>query len=226
MTRSRPRSTPFRRTLTRVRRHRVTKRVAAVLGRLRVLAPLVADRILVGLAVLATALLVTFASLVGSTGPQSSGTQMPYSQLQQMVKQRQVASATLLDVDHRMIVTGRDGAVHWVAMPSSPTAGDQMVRALSEPAATATVTIDAQNGKQTRRFVGQVLLPILILVALFAFFMRLGQSSDNGGLGAFSRWKGGRPSSTRPRRRGSSTAPAPAPPSPSCVSCVSCCATP
>ena len=56
----------------------------------------------------------------------------------------------------------------------------------------AVVVIDAQSGKQARRLIVQVLLPILILAALFALFMRLSQQSDAGGVGGFSRWRGRR----------------------------------
>ncbi|MCB0882896.1 MAG: ATP-dependent zinc metalloprotease FtsH, partial [Thermoleophilia bacterium] len=173
-----------------LRGHPVARRAATVLGRLSGLRVLVADRLLACLAVLSVALVAAFALLIGSTGPVAGGEQVPLSTVQGMVNQRQVASATLLDDDHRLIVTTRSGATHWAALPSGAGAADALVRALSDPAAGATLTVDGQRGKQTRRLVGQVLLPILILVSLFAFFMRLGQAGDGGGVGAFSRWRG------------------------------------
>ena len=54
------------------------------------------------------------------------------------------------------------------------------------------VVVDAQSGKQAKRLIVQVLLPILILASLFALFMRISQQSDASGMGAFSRWGGRR----------------------------------
>ena len=65
-----------------------------------------------------------------------------------------------------------------------------MVNRLTEKG--ASVVIDEQNGKQAKRLIVQVLLPILILASLFALFMRLSQQADAGGMGGFSRWGGKR----------------------------------
>ena len=52
--------------------------------------------------------------------------------------------------------------------------------------------IDPQSGKQAKRLIVQVLLPILILASLFALFMRISQQADASGMGGFSRWAGKR----------------------------------
>jgi len=43
------------------------------------------------------------------------------------------------------------------------------------------VAVDQQSGKGTKTIIVQFLIPILLLVCLFSFFMRLG---DDGGAGA------------------------------------------
>ena len=82
----------------------------------------------------------------------------------------------------------------------------------------AIVEIDQQAGKPTRQIVVQFLLPILILVCLFAFFMRIGQDGGAGGFAAFSKLGNGAQGGRRARDRSRSpTSPAPARRSPSCA---------
>jgi cell division protease FtsH len=64
----------------------------------------------------------------------------------------------------------------------------------------ADYTIDPQAGKPTRTIVVQFLLPILLLVCLFAFFTRLGSDGGAGGIGAFSNFRG----KGRKKKRGDS----------------------
>ena len=53
------------------------------------------------------------------------------------------------------------------------------------------VDVDPQTGKDLRRVTVQFLIPILLLVCLFALFTRIGQGADGGsGVAAFSRWRG------------------------------------
>ena len=54
----------------------------------------------------------------------------------------------------------------------------------------ARVSVDPQSAKPLRLIVIQFLLPIMLLVCLFAFFTRLGQGSDSGGIAAFSNFGG------------------------------------
>jgi cell division protease FtsH len=53
------------------------------------------------------------------------------------------------------------------------------------------VSIDQQSGKPARQIVVQFLIPILLLVCLFALFTRAGQGEAGGGIAAFSRFAGG-----------------------------------
>jgi len=151
---------------------------------------LLRDPLLAFLGVLSVALLVLFLLLLGSTRPISRGTEVPLSQVQNLEKRNQITTLTVLDYDHRVLVTTRDGQRLWSSVPSNGATTDLLVRDASTGNRPAEVTVNAQEGKQMRRLVVQVLLPILILVAWFSFFARLGQVSESGGVGAFSRWKG------------------------------------
>ena len=52
------------------------------------------------------------------------------------------------------------------------------------------VTVDQQSGKALRQIVVQFLIPILLLVCLFAFFMRISAEDGAGGIAAFSEFTG------------------------------------
>jgi hypothetical protein len=136
---------------------------------------------------LAVVLLIVFLALLGTTTPGSSGTQVPLSTVSRLVDQGRVRALHELDYDHRVLVTLRDGRRSWASYPASGNLGDRLLERAS--AKGATVSVDVQGGKQARRLVVQVLLPILILVALFSLFMRLSQQADAGGVGGFSRWR-------------------------------------
>jgi cell division protease FtsH len=141
-------------------------------------------------AVLAALLLVLFLVLLGATQPRSQGVELPYSTVQRMANEGQVRQAIQLDYDDRLLVTDRAGKEAWTSYPSDGALENQLLTQLL--AKRAIVAIDSQSSKQARRLIVQVLLPILILSALFALFMRLSQQSDAGGMGAFSRWRGRR----------------------------------
>jgi cell division protease FtsH len=141
-------------------------------------------------AALAAVLLIVFLVLLAGTQPRSSGTEVPYSRVQRMTAAGQVRAALQLDYDNRVLVTDRSGARVWAAYPGDGALENELLGQLT--AKGAVVAIDPQSGKQARRLIVQVLLPILILSALFALFMRLSQQSDAGGMGGFSRWRGRR----------------------------------
>jgi cell division protease FtsH len=152
---------------------------------------------------LAVVLLIVFLALLGSTQPGSSGAKLSYSGLSKLVEQGQVSRVRQLDYDHRLLVTLRDGRRGWTGYPAAGTLGDRLLVRAGEKG--AVVSVDNQGGKQARRLVVQVLLPILILVALFSLFMRLSQQADaSGGVGGFSRWRGKGTASRKDRPRGPS----------------------
>jgi len=158
------------------------------------------------------ALAITFASLLGAIKPASSGTQVPLSTVQKLAKQKGVATATLLDHDSRVVLNttgtstvakpkgGKNGGTRevvtpvgpprhlWAAYPASGAQTEQLANELSTSG--ASVTIDQQSGKPTKTIVVQFLIPILLLVCLFSFFMRLGGEGGAGGIAGFSEFAG------------------------------------
>jgi cell division protease FtsH len=148
------------------------------------------DPLAVLFAALAGVLLVVFLVLLGSTQPHSRGTEVPFTTVQRMAAAGAVRQARQLDYDNRVLVSDRAGRELWAGYPANGALQDQLLSTLGRRG--ANVVIDAQSGKQAKRLVVQVLLPILILAALFALFMRVSQKSDAAGMGAFSRWAGRR----------------------------------
>jgi cell division protease FtsH len=130
-------------------------------------------------------LTILFFSLLNSTKPESPGKGVPLSSIVKGADARLIRTATLLDQDSRVVVTTRFGGLYWAAYPSSDAQTNTLLKRLG--AGGAVVTIDQQSWKPTRKVVVQFLLPILILVCLFAFFMRIGQDSAAGGFAAFSK---------------------------------------
>jgi cell division protease FtsH len=158
-------------------------------------------------------LAIAFALLLGQIKPGSAGTQVAISSVQKMAKQKEIASATLLDHDSRVEVrtTGtrtvtkpkgskKNGGTEvvttpvgppqqlWAAYPGSGAQTEQIANELS--AGGAEVRIDQQAGKPTKAIIVQFLLPILLLVCLFSFFTRLGGEGAAGGLASFSEFAG------------------------------------
>ena len=154
-------------------------------------------------------LAIVFASLLGQIKPGSSGTQVALSSVQKAAKQKEIASATLLDHDSRVEVktTGtktiakpkgsrKNGGTElvttpvgppqqlWAAYPASGAQTQQLADELGT--AGAEVRIDQQSGKPTKAIIVQFLIPILLLVCLFSFFMRVGGEGAAGGLASFS----------------------------------------
>ena len=141
------------------------------------------DPLSTGLLAASIALLITFFSLLGSLAPEGSGDKVPLSTVTNISKTKRISSATLLDYDHQVVVVTDGGLELYADYPGSDAATQELVATLTEGG--AQVSVDPQSGKAERTIVVQFLLPILILVCLFAFFMR--QTSDAaGGIGAFS----------------------------------------
>jgi cell division protease FtsH len=86
----------------------------------------------------------------------------------------------------------------WAAYPASGAQTQQLAKELG--ASGAVVAIDQQSGKATKTIIVQFLIPILLLVCLFSFFMRLGDDGGAGGIAAFSTFTG------KGRKKGKGTA--------------------
>ncbi len=86
----------------------------------------------------------------------------------------------------------------WASYTASGAQTQQLLRELGVSG--ATVGVDQQSGKGTKALVVQFLIPILILVFLFSFFMRLGAGDGGaGGIAGFSQFAG------KGRKRGKGT---------------------
>jgi cell division protease FtsH len=165
------------------------------------------------------ALAITFFVLLGSIGPSSRGEALPISRVLTLAQRKQIVAATLLDHDNRVeIVTAANVSVgtrpggglarvelpvapntaYWAAYPSSGAQTQQLLQALTRGG--AAVAIDQQSGKAPRAVVVQFLIPILLLVCLFAMFTRMGADGGAGGIAGFSKFTG------KGKRKGKGTA--------------------
>jgi cell division protease FtsH len=77
---------------------------------------------------------------------------------------------------------------YWAAYPSSGVQTQQLLQSLAHSG--AIVTVDQQSGKAPRAILVQFLIPIVLLVCLFAFFMRFGADGGAGGIAGFSEFTG------------------------------------
>jgi cell division protease FtsH len=162
------------------------QRVADVLGGVGrlVTRDLVTTFLLVATIVLA----ILFFALLGSLGPQATGDQVSLSTITDQASAQRLRSATLLDHDHQVEALTDTGLKVYASYPASDAATLEILRALQKGG--AQVTTDPQSGKPSRTIVVQFLLPILLLVCLFAFFTRLGADGGAGGIASFSNFRG------------------------------------
>ncbi len=132
-------------------------------------------------------LLIVFFSLVGSLGSEGSGRQVPLSTVTRLAGAQRIRDAELLDYDHQVIVTTDTGIQLYADYPSDGSATQDLIQTLSKKG--AIVSFNPQSGKSDRVIIVQFLIPILLLVCLFSFFMR--QTGDgSSGIGAFSTFGG------------------------------------
>jgi len=141
----------------------------------------------------AIGLALTFALLLSSIAPSSYGTQISLSRAESLVAHKDVATAVLLDHDSRFELTTRaqEGLAPealWTSYPSSGAVTQSLVSALSKSG--ANVIVDQQSFKATRAIIVQFLIPILLLVTLFALLTRIGADGGAGGIAGFSAFTG------------------------------------
>ncbi len=177
------------------------------------------DPLALFLALASIGLAIAFATLLGDIRPGSSGTQMSLSNVSQLAKHHELATAELLDHDNRVELAtkappapatkGKSGGTVsaaelaeqsaastatplqklWASYPASGALTQQLLRELSESG--AVVTVNQQSGKGTKTIIVQFLIPILLLVCLFSLFMRLGgDGGAAGGIAGFSQFAG------------------------------------
>jgi len=146
------------------------------------------DRLSTFLLLASLGLLIVFFSLLGSLGSEATGRKVPLSSLTQLAEGDLLRSATLLDYDHQVEAVTAGELDLYADYPASDAATQQIFETLSKGG--ARVSINPQAGKSERTLVVQYLLPILILVCLFSFFMRQAGDDGSGGIGAFSDFRG------------------------------------
>ncbi|MBJ7471591.1 MAG: ATP-dependent zinc metalloprotease FtsH [Solirubrobacteraceae bacterium] len=146
------------------------------------------DPISTGLLLGAFALIYTFFTLLGTLDADKVGAPTSLTSVAALAEDKKVETATLLDGDHRVQITTTDGRKLYSDYPSSDSGTQELIKTLG--AGGAEVVVDPQSGKPLRSTVIQFLLPILILVFLFAYFTRLSQSSESGGIASFSNFAG------------------------------------
>src|SRR5689334_22862875 len=102
--------------------------------------------------------------MLGSTQPRSQGQELPFTTVQRMAAAGQIRNAVLLDYDHRVLTVDRaQGREAWAAYPAAGGLQEELLNTLSQKG--SNVVVDSQSGKQAKRLIVQVLLPILILAA-------------------------------------------------------------
>ena len=169
----------------RSRSQEIGERILEALTRIGRL--LTRDRLSTFLLFASIALIVTFFSLLGSLGSEGTGKKVPLSSVIQLGSGQLLRNATLLDYDHQVVVETDGGLQLYADYPASDAATQEILNSLSKGG--TRVEVDPQSGKETRVIVVQFLIPILLLVCLFSFFMRQA-SGDSGGIGAFSAFRG------------------------------------
>ncbi len=143
--------------------------------------------LLAGLAATAMVLIALFFLGLSVIAPNATGPQTALSNATVLIDHGEVAAATLRDQDSLVELQLTDGSYLWAAYPHSDTYTSTLLGQLESHG--VLVTVDAQDGKATLHAIVQFLLPILILVVLFAFFTTL--TRDQGAAFAgFSKWSG------------------------------------
>ncbi len=133
-------------------------------------------------------LLFLFFSLLGEIAPGRAGAPTSLSNVVTLATDRAIDTAVLLDHDSRVIVRTDDGRTFWASYPRSGAQTNNLLRAFQR--ADVELFVDQQAFKAESQIIVQFLIPILLLVTLFAFFSRLQQSGDASGFAAFSTFTG------------------------------------
>src|ERR1044072_9416603 len=128
-------------------------------------------------------LTILFFVLLGQIQPNSEGERVPLSEITKLSDEKDIAAATLLDQDSRVVVDTKGGELLYAAYPKSDVQTSELVKDLTKGG--AAVVVDQQADKPTKQILVQFLIPILLLVCVFVFFTRIGQAP--GAFAAFSK---------------------------------------
>ena len=148
---------------------------------------LAASPLLAALAATAVVLLTLFFLGLSIIAPHSPGKETSLTNATELVKQGQTTSATMLDQDARLELHTTTGQLVWANYPHADSYTSNLLALLQRKH--VPTTVDSQSKKASLRAVVQFLLPILILVTLFAFFMMLARD-QGAAFAAFSKWTG------------------------------------
>lgn len=124
------------------------------------------------------ALFVAFAGALWFLAPDEPGEERSIDELRTLIGDGQVARATLLDEDARIVGRTTPGEEFWVAYPASDSATALLLGELIE--SEAAVAVDGQAAKGAVRLTATGLLPLLILAALFGLLVVGGQGGCRG----------------------------------------------
>src|ERR1044072_894320 len=133
-------------------------------------------------------LTILFFVLLGQIQPNSEGERVPLSEITKLSDEKDIAAATLLDQDSRVVVDTKGGELLYAAYPKSDVQTSELVKDLTKGG--AAVVVDQQADKPTKQILVQFLIPILLLVCLFVFFTRIGQDGGAGAFAGFSKFTG------------------------------------
>jgi cell division protease FtsH len=160
-----------------------------LVGRLRSALIVVASNPLkFGLAAMAAILLALFFIGLAILSPRSPGSEIQFSKAASLVSTPgAVTQATLRDQDSHLELTLSNEQQVWTAYPHTDAYTSQLLDDLEKNQ--VPFSVDPQSGKPTLRAVVQFLLPILILVTLFALFTLMARE-QGGMIAAFSKWTG------------------------------------
>jgi cell division protease FtsH len=147
----------------------------------------VASPLLAGLAGTAALLLILFFIGLSLVSGSPSGKQTSLSHAIELVSDGQVAKVKLLDQEAALELHTVTGEEFWAGYPQSNSYTGTLLALLQSKH--VVTSVDSQAGRANLHATVQFLLPILILVTLFAFFMTL-LKDQGAAFAAFSKWSG------------------------------------
>jgi cell division protease FtsH len=163
-------------------RHRVRDAAGAV-GEV-----LAGNALLFSLLALAGILIALFFVGLSVIAPNPVGKEIPLSTSFRMIKHHDVRSARLLDQDSQLELVALGGSQFWSAYPHTGSYTANLLDTLQHNNVPTLVV--PQSRVPLLNSVVQFLLPILILVTLFAFFMTLSREKGGAAFASFSKWTG------------------------------------
>jgi len=146
------------------------------------------NALLFGLLALAGILIALFFVGLSVIAPHPVGKEIPLSTSFRMIRHEEVQSARLLDQDSQLELVALGGSQYWSAYPHTGSYTANLLDTLQH-AHVPTIVVP-QSRVPLLNSVVQFLLPILILVTLFAFFMTLSREKGGAAFASFSKWTG------------------------------------